>query len=94
MLDLETYLSGGSKRLPRDRSNGIPAQWTLIGELEITTGTIRAGDPYLANEGDGLSTPVPNGRHAVEARGYDFEGCRVVGRMRAIGRSGERFDGP
>src|SRR5687767_5960807 len=55
----------------------------LTGELEIFTGSIWSGDPFLANEEDGCLAETPNGEYMVEARGYDFDGFRVIGGLRA-----------
>lgn len=82
-MTLHDYLKVSKDEFPEDDVQGIPSEWMPVATLIVTEGTLWAGDPWLCNEEDGCVVEVPNGTYAVEAQGWDFDGFRVIGRVRA-----------
>ncbi len=84
---LQTYLRRSSKRPPQDPGVGRAAKWVPVAELEVVSGTVWAGDPLRMNEKDGLLIKLPPGTYVMAAQGMDFDGFRVVGRLRVYPRT-------
>lgn len=82
-MTLHDYLMASTDEFPEDDVEGVPSAWMPVATLVVTAGTLWAGDPWLCNEDDGCVVDVPNGTYAVEAQGWDFDGYRVIGRVRA-----------
>ena len=61
---------------------GVTKDWLPFCTLDVTTGSLWAGDPYVANADDGCVVKVPRGRYAVEAIGLSEGRQRVVSRLR------------
>jgi hypothetical protein len=76
-VKLSEFLSGKG-RFPA----GKTAQWLQFCTLHVTTGSVWAGDPYLANAVDGCVVKVPHGKYLVEAVGLKNGRYRVVSRLR------------
>lgn len=82
-MSLQKYLNKSTNKFPQKIGKGIPSEWMPVGTVNITQGSLWAGDPYVCNEEDGFIVNVPNGKYTIEAQGFDFEGYRVIGRARA-----------
>jgi hypothetical protein len=76
-MNLKEYLLKKGKA-PRGKTK----EWLHFCTLEVTTGSLWAGDPYLANADDGCVVRVPRGRYAVEGIGLAWGRYRVVSRLR------------
>ena len=79
---LLAYLRKSSKKPPRNPGAGLEAEWIAVAELEVVSGSLWAGDPLRMNEEDGCLIKLPAGKYVVAAQGMDFNGFRVVGRLR------------
>ena len=79
---LLTYLRRSSQRPPQNPGVGRAAEWVPVAELEVVSGSVWAGDPLRMNEEDGLLIKLPPGTYVLAAQGMDFDGFRVVGRLR------------
>ncbi len=79
---LRAYLRKSSKTPPCDPGAGLEAGWIPVAELEVVSGSLWAGDPLCMNEEDGFLLKLPAGTYIVAAQGMDFDGFRVVGRLR------------
>ncbi len=76
-MNLKDYLSN-KRKAPK----GVTKAWLDFCTLDVTTGSLWAGDPYVANADDGCVVKVPRGRYAVEAIGLSCGRDRVVSRLR------------
>ena len=76
-MNLKDYLSK-KRKAPK----GVTKDWLHFCTLDVTTGSLWAGDPYVANADDGCVVKVPRGRYAVEAIGLSCGRDRVVSRLR------------
>lgn len=56
--------------------------WLPFCTLDVTTGSLWAGDPHLANADDGCVVKVPPGRYVVEGRPGAIGRDRIVSRLR------------
>src|SRR3954468_23171775 len=56
--------------------------WLPFCTLDVTSGSLWAGDPHLANADDGHVVIVPVGRYLVEGIGAAMGRSRVVSRLR------------
>jgi hypothetical protein len=77
MMNLKDYLSKKGK-IPKEGAQ----DWLPFCTLQLTTGSLWAGDPHLANADDGHVTKVPPGRYVVEAVGLARGRERMVSRLR------------
>ena len=89
-MTLEEYLNAGLEGLPKDGAKGVASEWMPVASLVVKHGSLWAGDPYVCDAEDGCTIDVPNGEYAVEAQGYDFNGTRIIGRVRARSNQGYR----
>jgi hypothetical protein len=76
-MNLNDYLSKKGKA-----PKGKTKEWLHFCTLEVSTGSLWAGDPNLANADDGCLVKVPRGRYAVEGIGLASGRYRVVSRLR------------
>ncbi len=76
-MKLGEFLSGKGK-FPR----GSTTPWLPFCALQVTTGSLWAGDPYLANAEDGCVVKVPRGTYQVEGVGLSLGRRHVVSRLR------------
>ncbi|MGC3958587.1 MAG: hypothetical protein QM813_11795 [Verrucomicrobiota bacterium] len=75
-MNLKDYLSEKTK------GKGKTKDWLPFCTLDVTTGSLWAGDPHLANAEDGCVVEVPCGRYVVEAIGLAWGKDRIVSRLR------------
>ena len=61
---------------------GPTVDWLPFCGLEVTSGSLWAGDPLIANAEDGCVLDVPRGMYCVEAVGLAHSRNRVVCRLR------------
>jgi hypothetical protein len=73
-MKLNDYLSKKGKAKIGD--------WLALCTLDVTTGSLWAGDPCVANADDGYVTKVPRGRYLVEGVGRAEGRHRFVSRLR------------
>jgi len=76
-MNLKDYLSKKAKP-----PKGKTTDWLRFYAIEVTTGSLWAGDPHLANADDGCVVKVPPGRYAVEGIGLTLGRDRLVSRLR------------
>src|SRR4051812_32093824 len=76
-MKLKDYLSGKGKS-----PKGKPTDWLPFCTLDVTTGSLWAGDPYIVYAYDGCVVKVPRGKYVVEGIGIAFRRTRLVARLR------------
>jgi len=81
-MNIETYFKKSKGSWPKKNVAGVESEWMKLGTIEIPTGSLWAGDPWVANAEDGVVVRVPKGRYMMEAKGMDFKGHRRVSRIR------------
>jgi hypothetical protein len=81
-MNLKDFLSRKGKAPKVDGED-----WLYFCTLDVTTGSLRAGDPHVAFAADGYVTQVPRGRYVVEGIG------RAEGRYRFVARLRVRLQG-
>ena len=70
---------------PRRQDRGVLTDWLDFVELDLPTGTLWGGDPFVANAEDGACVSVAPGRYLVQAKGVEFSrGERLVARLRVL----------
>ena len=77
IMNLRDYLARKGKA-----PKGKTKDWLPFCTLDVTTGTLWAGDPHLANADDGCVVEVPRGKYVVEGIGMTFNRNRVVSKLR------------
>jgi hypothetical protein len=83
-MTLQEYLKKNRHSDPPVGTVGVESDWMELGTLEVTTGSLWAGDPFVCNAEDGCVVKVPPGLHAVEAKAMDFAGRKRVSRLRVL----------
>jgi hypothetical protein len=84
-MKLTEYLRGNKSDFPPVGTVGIETNWLDVDAfVEVTTGSLWAGDPYICNAEDGCVVNVPNGTYILEAKAMDFAGRKRVSRLRVI----------
>jgi len=63
---------------------GVESDWLEVGTLQVTTGSLWAGDPYVCNGDDGCFVKVPAGPYVLMAKAMDFAGRKRVSRLRVF----------
>lgn len=76
-MHLKEYLAQKGKA-PKEKTK----DWLPLCTLEVKSGKLWAGDPYLPNADDGCVVKVPRGTYVVEGIGMPFGRDRVVSRLR------------
>ena len=76
-MKLRDYLSRKGKA-----PKGKTKDWLPFCTLDVTTGTLWAGDPHVADADTGFVVNVPPGKYVVEGIGMTFNGYRVVSKLR------------
>jgi hypothetical protein len=82
-MTLSEYFKHSKPDLPPLGTAGTETHWLPVTSFRVSNGSLWAGDPYVVNAEAGILIDVPNGEYALEARGMDFAGRRVVSRIRA-----------
>ncbi|NBV25410.1 MAG: hypothetical protein EBS05_26285 [Proteobacteria bacterium] len=77
-MNLRDYLSRKGKA-----PKGKPKGWLYFCHLDVSTGTLWAGDPNIADATDGCVVEVPSGKYVVEGIGKTFNAARLVSKLRA-----------
>ena len=90
-MNLRDYLSKNKQSDPPTGTVGVESDWMNAGEVEVTTGSLWAGDPFVCNAKDGCVAKVPAGTYALEAKAMDFAGRKRVSRLRAYRRGSEEL---
>ena len=81
-MRLEEYLKKNRQSDPPVGTPGVESDWMEVGTLEVTTGSLWAGDPFVCNAEDGCVAKVPAGLYALEAKAMDFAARKRVSRLR------------
>src|SRR5262249_22585570 len=76
-MNLKDYLSRKGRA-----ARGQASDWLHFCTLGVTSGSLWAGDPHLANADDGRVVKVPPGRYVVEGMGVASGRDRIVSRLR------------
>ena len=76
-MNLSDYLSRKGKT-----PKGKTKDWLPFCTLDVTTGTLWAGDPHVPNADDGCVVEVPPGKYVVEGIGTRVARDRVVSKLR------------
>jgi hypothetical protein len=82
-MKLTDYLKKNKRSDPPRGTAGIESDWLEVGTVEVATGSLWAGDPYVCNAEDGCVVKVPKGTYSLEAKAMDFAGRKRVSRLRA-----------
>lgn len=84
-MNLADYLKKTRRDFPPAGTVGVESDWLDVGaSLEVTTGALWAGDPYVCNAEDGCVVNVPAGTYVLQAKGMDFAGRKRVSRLRVV----------
>jgi hypothetical protein len=84
-MKLADYLKKGRRDFPPRGTVGVETDWLDVGaSVEVTTGALWAGDPYVCNAEDGCVVKVPAGTYVLQAKGMEFAGRRRVSRLRVV----------
>jgi hypothetical protein len=81
-VKLGDYLKKNKQSDPPVGTVGVESDWMDTGTVEVTTGSLWAGDPFVCNAEDGCVVKVPPGVYALEARAMEFAGRKRVSRLR------------
>src|SRR5438105_8771242 len=82
-MDLAEYLRKNKQSDPPVGTVGLESDWMDAGTVEVTSGSLWAGDPFVCNAEAGCVARVPAGVYALEAKAMDFAGRKRVSRLRA-----------
>src|SRR6266496_3124347 len=82
-MKLTDYLKKSKQDFPPEGTKGVESDWLEAGSMEVITGSLWAGDPYVCNAEDGCVAKVPKGSYVLEAKAMDFAGRKRVSRLRA-----------
>jgi hypothetical protein len=80
---LQMYLANNRHDDPPEGTVGMESDWLPFTTLNVTTGSVWAGDPWIANAEDGLVVRLPLGTYQLEAKVMDFAGRKRISRLRA-----------
>jgi len=84
-MKLADFLKKNKHNFPPDGTIGVESDWLDTGEsLDVTTGSLWAGDPYICNAEDGCVVKVPAGVYVLQAKCMDFAGRKCVSRVRVV----------
>src|SRR3954469_13286283 len=72
---------------------GVESEWMDVGPLEVSAGSLWAGDPHLMDDERAPVIKVPKGTYRVQVKGMDFKGHRRTARVRAFGGAGDPSPG-
>ena len=61
---------------------GVESDWMDVGEMQVASGTLWAGDPYLMDNRRPKPVDVPKGTYRVQIKGADFKGHRRTAAVR------------
>jgi hypothetical protein len=96
-MKLKGYLAKGKEAPPKDPTSE-ETNWMLVDRLVVSTGRMWIGDPGFSRaecrDYDGGTLKLSNGTYLVEAKAQEFDGPRLVTRMRAYfdGNVGKRLN--
>ena len=80
--DIGLFLRSSKGAFPEVDVTGVESDWFDVGPLEVTSGTLFAGDPMMLDQEAGPRVKVPNGTYQVQVKGIDFKGHRRTARVR------------
>jgi hypothetical protein len=75
-MTLQEFLSQNEKAPKAVTEEALP-----FTSIEVKSGSLWSGDPYLANDSDGLVVEVPNGRYQLTGVGLQFGRNRLVSKL-------------
>jgi hypothetical protein len=81
---LADYLKKNKHSDPPVGTVGMESDWLTLDTLEVATGSLWVGDPFVCNAEDGCVVQVPKGTYLVEAKAMDFAGRKRVSRLRVF----------
>ncbi len=90
---LVDFLSTPRPDQDRQASGGERTDWLPLATLEVTTGSLWAGDPLLPNAEDGCVAKVAPGSYLVEGIGVSRGRNRFVGRLRVRPEAASPIEG-
>jgi len=84
-VNLTEYFKKTKRDFPPKGTVGVESDWLDVGaEVEVTTGSLWAGDPFVCNAKDGCVVKVPKGTYVLQAKAMDFAGRKRVSRLRVV----------
>ena len=83
-MKLADFLKKNKPGDPPVGTVGVESDWLEVGTLQVTTGSLWAGDPYVCNGDDGCFVKVPAGPYVLMAKAMDFAGRKRVSRLRVF----------
>jgi hypothetical protein len=83
-MRLADYLKGNKRSDPPVGTAGVESDWMDVGTLQVSSGSLWAGDPFVCNAEDGCVVEVPAGLYTLEAKAMDFAGRKRVSRLRVL----------
>jgi hypothetical protein len=85
-MTLSEYLKKNRHSDPPAGTVGVETDWLALDTLEVPSGSLWVGDPYVCSAEDGCVVKVPKGTYSVEAKAMDFAGRKRVSRLRVFRR--------
>lgn len=86
-MSIQDYFGQSTGDFPPAKTPGVPGPWLDLCTLHLPHGRLWAGDPWLANDQDGVVIKVKPGTYRVQVMGMDFEGHRRIARVRLFEES-------
>jgi hypothetical protein len=83
-VTLADFLKENNSGDPPGGTVGVESDWLDVGTLQVTTGSLWAGDPYVCNANCGCLVKVPAGTYVLMAKAMDFAGRKRVSRLRVL----------
>jgi hypothetical protein len=81
-MKLADFLKKNKISDPPDGTAGVESGWLEFTTLELTTGSLWSGDPFVCNASDGCVVKLPVGTYVLEAKVMEFAGRKRVSRLR------------
>ncbi|HAI11558.1 MAG TPA: hypothetical protein DCM28_07620 [Phycisphaerales bacterium] len=91
-MSIQAYLRQSTGDFPLPNVQGVAGSWMDLCTLTLQHGRLWAGDPWLANDDDGVVFNVKSGMYIVQVMGMDFEGHRRIARVRIFDQTAWDFE--
>lgn len=91
-MSIKEYFSQSTGDVLPANVAGVVGPWMELCNLDLPHGRLWAGDPWLANEVDGVVIKVKPGQFRVQVMGMDFEGHRRIARVRIFDQTASSFE--
>ena len=83
-MDFMEYFGSAKRAQPRSGVRGVESDWLKFGPLNLPNGSLWVGDARVTDREEGMTTRLDPGRYDVQLKGMDFEGVRLISRVRLV----------